>query len=129
METKELVISPDEYNNLPSYIKDKFQWIPQTWSSPYGDSGISGYIKGKSYVEIEKEKTLRLKEINETNGIKITVEEYKNLPINIKDKFIWIPESWSSPYGDSGISGYIKGKSYIEIEKEKKTRLEYIMNC
>ena len=63
MEKKEHVISKDEYNNLPSYIKDKFQWIPQTWSSPYGDSGISGYIKGKSYVEIEKEKASRLEYI------------------------------------------------------------------
>jgi hypothetical protein len=126
METKELVISSDEYNNLPSYIKDKFQWITQSWSSPYGDSGISGYIKGKSYVEIENDKKIRLKEISETSGIKITVEEYKSLPINIKDNFQWIVQSWSSPYGDSGISGYIKGKSYIEIENDKKARIKQI---
>jgi len=126
MEKKELVISPEEYNNLPSSVKDKFQWIPQTWSSPYGDSGISGYIKGKSYVEIEKEKVARLKEIKETNGIKITVEEYKNLTDTIKNEFTWIAESWSSPYGDSGISGYIKGKSYVEIENDKKVRIKQI---
>jgi hypothetical protein len=128
METKELVISPEEYNNLPSYIKDKFQWIPQTWSSPYGDHGISGYIKGKSYIEIENDIKMRLREISETNGIKITVEEYTSLPINIKDKFQWIPETWSSPYGDHGISGYTKGKSKKDIEKDKVSRLEYIMN-
>lgn len=127
METKELVISPEEYNNLPSYIKDKFQWIPQSWSSPYGDSGITGYIKGKSYVEIENDKKMRLKEINDTNGIKITVEEYKSLPINIKDKFQWIPEAWSSPYGDHcSITGYNKGKSYTEIENDKKARIKQI---
>ena len=127
METKDLVITPEEYKNLPSYIKDKFQWIPKIWSSPYGDSGISGYIKGKSYDEIEKEKIERIEEIKITNGIKISVKEYENLPEDIKNNFQWIIESWSSPYGDTGISGYIKGKSYNEIEKEKVARLEYIL--
>jgi hypothetical protein len=123
-----LIISVDEYNSLPLDIKNEFEWTPKYWSDPYGrESGIDGYIKGRTLVKVEADKQARLKTIRDTPNIYILWNEYNSLPPDIKNGFEWIPKGWSDPFGrESGITGYTKGRTPCQVEADKQARLKLI---
>ena len=104
-DTPGIRITIAEYKALPS-DKYGFEWIEDDTNSYRNE--VTGYIKGRSLAEIEAEKVKRIHQIRYTPGIKITVAEYKALPVD-KYGFQWIEERDSSMYHD--IDGYVKGKS------------------
>lgn len=107
--TPNIYISLQEYDNLPPG-KFGFEWVPVIDDSPYHE--IGGYRKSRHIDQINAEKLSRLNSIQTTPNIKISLQEYYNLPPD-KYGFEWVPELDDSPYHE--INGYHKARSLAEV--------------
>jgi len=118
-----IVISQEEYYALSSEIQQSFEWIFE--SVGYGGYGpsVGNYKKGRTAAQIQADKAARLVEIRTQQGIELTVPEYDALPADIKRDFEWLAYGSSSPYGESNIDGYRKGRTTVQVQADIAARL------
>jgi hypothetical protein len=115
-------ITLEEFSTLPKE-KYGFEWIPITVSSgpPWASETIvTGYRKGKSVSEIKREISDRIRTIQYTPDITITVKEFGELPPD-KYGYEWIPleVDYGSPWApDLRIEKYRKGRSNEQIRRD-----------
>ena len=115
-------ISSKEYEELPA-DKLGFTWISQ-YSGPQWQQTIE-YVKGKSQAEIATEKEARIRQIREVASIKISAEEYEELPAG-KFGFTWVP-TYSGPQWQQTIE-YRKENATERRKKELEDELRIIEN-
>ena len=122
-----IVITQEEYNVLPSEIKQNFEWIFESLgnSGGYGPS-VGNFKKGRTAAQVQADKAARLLQIRTTPGIQITVPEYNGLPADIKRDFEWLGYGPSSPYAEGIIHGYRKGRTSAQVQVDIYARHQVI---
>ena len=100
--TETIVLSSNEYNSLPQYMKIKYVWIEEKHYDDMMNEFVSyrketEYIKCLHYI------------VDNTDHIVITAEEYNMLSQDMKNKYIWIKDN-SDPFN------ICYGKDDIELD-------------
>ena len=119
-----MIITRAEFAEMPADLKAEFQWIPKYGGPPW-DQILTGYQKGQSWVAIRAAKEARWAFIRATPEIKITKEEFAELPADLH-VFTWQPIWHHCQHDGNYLTGYQKGPTLAEIQAAKEARWAHI---
>ena len=83
--TPNIIITEDEYNIMPQYLKDKYIWVKEEYTK---DTYV--YRKYRQIVYTSNEYNAYLHDIDTYDEIVLEENEYMHLPDYIKEKHIWV---------------------------------------
>lgn len=121
-------LTESQYNELPAYIKLKYEWKEVVEGGQH--DRIRYYIRGLTRIDAARQKQADydafLHQIENTLGMKLTKNQYDNLPSYIKNNFVW--NISSSGYQHDPDVHYVRGLSTLDAARQKQEEYDAFLN-
>ncbi len=117
--TNNIEITEEEYRNLPSDLKNGYEWKRQ-YAGPQWDPTYT-YIKGRSNAQIERDQSNYLRRVETDPNIELSDKDYKALPANIRNRIRWVSFQKGAQWD---LETYWRKETPADVKREKINILE-----